>query len=319
MHFDVFNGDADGIIALLQLRFAEPKESVLVTGVKRDIALVKNIDLAEATSVTVLDISLEKNIAAVNILLENQVDVLYIDHHRSGAIPRSSHLRTLINTDANTCTSLLVNDYLEGAYVTWAIAAAYGDNMNFSAEKLAEKIGLNEPQKSQLKALGIYINYNGYGRTVSDLHYAPEALYKELSLFENPFDLISDETSVFHQLESAYLQDMHKAQLAKVLAKNTWSKVVELVDEPWAHRVSGVLGNDLANQSPSMAHAVLTPNADGETYTVSVRAPLNNKQGADEICIQFPTGGGRSAAAGINKLPKESLALFIDTLSKYYQ
>lgn len=319
MHFDVFNGDADGIIALLQLRLADPKESVLVTGVKRDIALVKNIDLAKASSVTVLDISLEKNIAAVRTLLENQVDVLYIDHHRSGDIPESLHLKALINTDANTCTSLLVNDYLDGAYVTWAIAAAYGDNMITSADKLADKVGLNDSQKAQLKALGIYVNYNGYGRTVSDLHYAPEALYKELSLFENPFDLMRDDASVFHQLESAYHQDMQKAQQAKVLAKDTCSKVVELEDAPWAHRVSGVFGNDLANQSPNVAHAVLTPNADGASYTVSVRAPLNNKQGADEICVQFPTGGGRSAAAGINKLPKESLALFIDTLSKYYQ
>ncbi len=37
---DVFNGDADGICALTQLRNAEPLESTLITGVKRDIALV---------------------------------------------------------------------------------------------------------------------------------------------------------------------------------------------------------------------------------------------------------------------------------------
>ena len=30
---DVFNGDADGICALQQIRLAEPGESVLVTGV----------------------------------------------------------------------------------------------------------------------------------------------------------------------------------------------------------------------------------------------------------------------------------------------
>ena len=35
MHFDVFNGDADGICALLQLRQTFP-DSKLVTGVKRD-------------------------------------------------------------------------------------------------------------------------------------------------------------------------------------------------------------------------------------------------------------------------------------------
>ena len=31
MHYDVFNGDTDGVIALLQLRLAEPKTSQLIT------------------------------------------------------------------------------------------------------------------------------------------------------------------------------------------------------------------------------------------------------------------------------------------------
>ncbi|MGB5082223.1 MAG: acetyltransferase, partial [Burkholderiales bacterium] len=35
---DVFNGDADGLCSLRQLRLAEPAESQLVTGVKRDIS-----------------------------------------------------------------------------------------------------------------------------------------------------------------------------------------------------------------------------------------------------------------------------------------
>ena len=43
-HYDAFNGDADGLCALHQLRLAQPLEAVLVTGVKRDIALLKRID-----------------------------------------------------------------------------------------------------------------------------------------------------------------------------------------------------------------------------------------------------------------------------------
>ena len=39
--YDVFNGDADGICSLLQLRLAAPCDAVLVTGVKRDIALLR--------------------------------------------------------------------------------------------------------------------------------------------------------------------------------------------------------------------------------------------------------------------------------------
>ena len=42
-YFDVFNGDADGICALHQIRLAEPAESELVTGVKREIELLKRV------------------------------------------------------------------------------------------------------------------------------------------------------------------------------------------------------------------------------------------------------------------------------------
>ena len=101
MHFDVFNGDADGIIALVQLRLAEPKKAKLITGIKRDINLLKQVDKATADTVTVLDISLEKNHEALVSLLENKVQVFYVDHHRSGDIPKSDTLTTLINTDAN--------------------------------------------------------------------------------------------------------------------------------------------------------------------------------------------------------------------------
>ncbi len=47
--FDVFNGDADGICALLQLRLANPLESILVTGVKRDIRLLQRVDAVAVT------------------------------------------------------------------------------------------------------------------------------------------------------------------------------------------------------------------------------------------------------------------------------
>jgi nanoRNase/pAp phosphatase (c-di-AMP/oligoRNAs hydrolase) len=318
MHYDVFNGDADGIIALVQLRLADPKESTLVTGVKRDIQLLQQVDVTKATSVTVLDISLEKNAESLDRILVKNIPTLYVDHHRSGDIPTSTQLTAIINTDANTCTSLLVNEHLNGAYVNWAIAAAFGDNMTQSAEQLAAKVGLTVQQKEQLKALGIYVNYNGYGRDVNDLHFPPAELFALLLKYSDPLDLIGEKDSVFHQLEKAYKQDMDNALSAKVIVDNNVCKVVQLDDAPWARRVSGVFGNELANNSSDKAHAVLTLNSDA-TYTVSVRAPLNNKTGADEVCIQFPTGGGRSGAAGINQLPQSMLNKFVDTLSSFYQ
>jgi len=317
MHYDVFNGDADGIIALVQLRLAEPKNATLITGVKRDISLLKQVDVEQAHSVTVLDISMEKNIDALATLLKSKADIFYVDHHRTGDIPQSEQLTTLINTDANTCTSLLVNEHLKGRFANWAITAAFGDNMNEAAVKLANKQGLTEHQQTQLKALGIYINYNGYGRTVDDLHIAPSDLFKACLAFKDPLELINTPNSIFTQLAAAYKADMAEAQSAEILADNNTCKVVLLADAAWSRRVSGVLGNELANQSSEKAHAVVTLNSD-DTYTVSLRAPLMNKQGADSICVQFPTGGGRTGAAGINQLPKEMLGKFIATVSEYY-
>jgi hypothetical protein len=317
-HFDVFNGDADGIIALVQLRLADPKDSTLITGVKRDISLLKQVDSANASSVTVLDISLEKNVEALTALLANNVDVFYADHHRTGEIPKSPHLKTLINLDANTCTSLIINNHLKGQYVLWAIAAAFGDNMHAAAIALSKEQGLTVIEQGQLEELGIYINYNGYGRNVDDLHFAPADLYKILLNYPSPFDLINESGSAFAQLKAGYEQDMANAQSADVCADNDICKVLQLADEPWAHRISGVYGNDLANQSPDKAHAILTINNNGN-FTVSVRAPLNNKQGADEVCSQFSTGGGRAAAAGVNDLPKDMVDEFVRTLTEYYR
>ena len=59
--FDVFNGDADGLCALQQLRLAEPAdEAVLVTGVKRGIGLLARVDAVAGDRVTVLDVSADQ-------------------------------------------------------------------------------------------------------------------------------------------------------------------------------------------------------------------------------------------------------------------
>ena len=56
--WDVFNGDADGICALVQLRLADPRQSTLVTGVKRDIELLKRVDAQAGHRLTAQHISL---------------------------------------------------------------------------------------------------------------------------------------------------------------------------------------------------------------------------------------------------------------------
>ena len=318
MNYDIFNGDADGIIALLQLQLANPIDSVKVTGVKRDIQLLKKIAPKAGDNIRVLDISMEKNMAELHDALCVGARVMYVDHHKTGDIPKHVNLFTHINLDSNMCTSLIVSDLIGKQYHLWAITAAYGDNLFAKADSEADKLGLTELDKSQLKAFGTYINYNGYGSDVADLHFAPESLFNVLLKYKSPFDAINDPESVYYVLEKAYKADMQKAADAKVLHNCETAKVILLDDAPWARRVSGVLGNDLANQSPNKAHAVLTYNNTG-SYTVSVRAPLNNKQGAANVCSQFVTGGGRAAAAGINILKKQELDNFLDTLLNYYR
>ena len=200
---------------------------------------------------------------------------------------------------------------------TWAITAAYGDNLIAKADVLADKAGLNEAQKAQLKELGTLINYNGYGSKVDDLHFHPADLYQALKQYASPFDAIADKASPYYQLQSAYQQDMDAALAVPATHESTKLKLFELPDNAASRRISGVYGNWLANQTPDSAHAVLTENADG-TYTVSLRAPLNNKQGAVAVCGQFPTGGGREAAAGINALSKDDVSAFIDAVETYY-
>ncbi|UIP29525.1 DHH family phosphoesterase [Photobacterium sp. TLY01] len=316
-HFDVFNGDADGILALLQLRKAEPKNSVKVTGIKRDIALLRRVNAQKGDSITVLDVSMEKNMEALIALLDSGVPVFYADHHRSGEIPDSELLDAHIDLSADTCTSLLINQVLKGQYKAWAIAAAYGDNLVKRADELASEYGYSHQERDFLKELGTLINYNGYGAAIDDLHYHPADLFQRLMCYDTPFELQDDETSPYYVLKAAYEQDMAEAKSSPVFYDADLLKVIVLPNEAWSRRVSGVFGNDLANQTPDKAHLVLTDNNDGH-YTVSLRAPLANKQGADEICSSFATGGGRKGAAGINALPFSHLDKLISLTQSYY-
>lgn len=313
-YIDVFNGDADGICALHQLRLAQPLNSELVTGVKRDISLLKHVQADEGDQVTVLDISLDKNREDLLRLLESGVNIQYFDHHFSGDIPNSSNLDARINTDANVCSSLLVNEYLENKYLPWAVTAAYGDNLFDAAIDAAKPLHLSEEKLEQLKLLGTCLNYNGYGSSLDDLIFNPEDLYKIVSRYEDPFDFIENEPA-YRKLLDAYKNDFKKVEALKPAYSDEHHALFVLPEERWARRVSGVYANDLAQQHFGRAHAMLTEKKEGG-YLVSVRAPLNNKTGADELCRQFETGGGRKAAAGINHLPGDQ---YDDFMSAFRQ
>lgn len=307
---DVFNGDADGICALHQLRLAQPKKSVLVTGVKRDINLLKRVNAKEGDEITVLDISLDKNRESLLQCLSNGANVRYFDHHFAGDIPDNSRLETHIVTDANVCTSLLVNDYLNSQFLAWAVTAAYGDNLFQAAEEAAKPLNLNDKEREQLKLLGTCINYNGYGASLNDLIFTPTALYKKIKPYADPFDFIAKEKA-YQTLLKGYQDDIANAAAIQAEYSSETHSLFILEDEKWARRVSGVFANKLAQENPNRAHAMLTRN-NNDGFVVSVRAPVNNSTGADELCRQFKSGGGRKAAAGINHLPISEYQDFID-------
>ena len=307
-NFDVFNGDADGILSLVQLRRAEPRKAELVTGRKRDIKLLDRVTAGEGDHVTVLDISMRSNADDLRRILKAGASVFYADHHNAGDIPDYPNLEAVIDTSPEVCTAMLVDTCLEGAYRAWAVTAAFGDNFPKLAKAKAE--GQNLPLE-QLARLGMLINYNCYGGSVEDLLYHPVDLYRELMPFDTPMDFLNENKAVYESLDVGYEADLLSASQAKVIDKTDKGQIIGLPDAAGSRRISGVYGNQLAQDNPARAHAILTAQEGG--YLVSIRAPLNNRVGADSLALEFETGGGRSAAAGINHLPDTELDRFIES------
>ena len=306
---DVFNGDADGICALHQLRLVEPEISELVTGPKREIDLLKRVEAQTGDQITVLDIALSKNREDVDRLLQQGAHIRYFDHHQSGIIPRHPKFVSYIDMDSRVCTSLLVDQYLQGKQRIWAVIAAFGDNLAVSAQLAAQTLNLSVEELTQLQSLGECLNYNGYGETLADLFFDPAELYRQLHAYTDPFSFIH-ESAAYLVLKTGYAEDMSLAINLDPIEASPVGRVYSLPAQKWARRISGVFGNRLAIESPTQAHAVLTGKAEGG-YVVSVRAPTVTSLGADEVCSQFETGGGRRGAAGINHLPESELNRFM--------
>jgi hypothetical protein len=311
MHFDIFNGDADGILALHQMRLHKPEpEATLITGVKRDINLLNKIIDTQNCSITVLDISLNSNRDALLTLLRARNTITYIDHHFAGTIPDNPLLTTHINPSPTVCTSLIVDKILGGKYRKWAVAGAFGDNLHDSATRAAESLSLNTKQLSQLRELGELLNYNGYGAELSDLYFTPDDLYKAIHPYGDPFSFLAESLEI-ETLRQGFKEDMIHAMEQKEIDPGKKNRVYVFPNASWARRTAGVFSNLRAREKKDAAHALIVENDDG-SLRISVRAPLNNRTNADTLCLSFPTGGGRSAAAGINQLPREMLDDFLE-------
>jgi hypothetical protein len=312
-HHDVFNGDADGLCALQQLRLAQPRAARLVTGVKRDIALLQRVDAAAGDSVTVLDISLDRNRAALQSLLQRGVAIEYFDHHHAGEVPHHPLLHAVLDPSPATCTSALVDRHLDGSHRAWAAAGAFGDNLPELGVSFARSVGLGEPETELLRRLGEAINYNAYGDGEADLLIAPAQLALRLRPHADPL-VFAREEPIARALMDSEAQDLALGLAVAPAQELPGASVLVLPDAAWARRVQGSLANALSRRAPQRAHAVLRPCA-GEAYVVSVRAPRAQPRGADALCLAFAGGGGRAAAAGIDGLPRAQVDRFVQALA----
>lgn len=318
MHYDVFNGDADGICALQQLRLAMPVAgSQRISGVKRDIQLLRKVQLVQECTLTVLDISLDRNRSALQKLLKQHNQILYIDHHYAGEVPRSPLLTTHLDLNPEVCTSLLVNAMLDGRFGSWAICGAFGDNLQGPARRLAAVLSLEEGQILQLKEVGELLNYNSYGENLDDLRFSPLKISAILDHFTDPLDF-SAAPDIMPALRIGFQEDMELALTQKEHRPVGKNRVYFFPDTPWARRVSGVFANLKAREKTESAHALITENSDS-SFRISVRAPLADCRDADTLCRLFPTGGGRAGAAGINALPAEMLENFLSAFHDMYR
>ncbi|MES2935709.1 MAG: DHH family phosphoesterase, partial [Pseudomonadota bacterium] len=313
--YDVFNGDADGICALHQLRMAEPRAAQLVTGTKREIELLQRVPTVDQIDVTVLDISFDSNLPGLKRILDAGGRVTYFDHHSASKLFEHPNLHTYLDDAPQVCTSLLVDQYLGGRYRQWALVAAFGDNLIGRSHQLARELGLTESHTNALCEIGFLLNYNAYGESLADLHMTPEALYSVVHQFAEPIDFAS--APAYTLLAEHYRQDaFHMDALMPEWAGKS-GVIYILPCTPWARRISGMFANKLIANDPYKSYGVLTQKIDGN-YVVSVRSSKPDERSASGLCDRFASGGGRRSAAGINTLPANDVERFVASFAAYF-
>lgn len=306
--FDVCNGDADGLCAVLQWRFHEPAAATLVTGLKRDIELLQRVPIDAADEVLVCDLSMQRNQTALQRLLAAGVRVHYFDHHAAGPFEPHARLDTHIDPSRDVCTSLLMDRHLGGRFRAWALVGAYGDNLTRVANALAADMGLAAEPRAALQRLGEAINYNAYGDDLDDVRIAPAQLYEIMARYADPLQMVAHE-AIAAELDELRRADMQLAGEVAPYWRNDKACVYLLPDMPWSRRAMGCLANELTRAHPEQSHAVLKITKSGD-YVVSVRAPQSSSGGADALCAQFGgTGGARTA--GIARLAAKDVDRFI--------
>lgn len=322
-----FNGDADGIISQHLLHLGGIAPALRVTGLKRDLRLLQRVPDSsfadEGLDLYVCDINLGDNRDDLLRMLRNPtIRVTWYDHHEPGEVPRSSRFRSHIVTARGTCTALLVHADLTRKGVEcdprWAAMAAFGDNVPESADALLAPLALSPADREALREAGELLNYNAYGETPADVLFAPLKVAERMSPFRDPTDFLRD-SGLIEPLRRQLLEDEREMVGLSPAESLPGATLYTLPGEAWARRLGSTFGNRVALAEPGRAVAVLHPLHDGG-FQVSIRAPrdLGKRPGggagdsvpASVLAREFPSGGGRALAAGINHLPAGQVEAF---------
>lgn len=312
--YDIFNGDADGIISLHQYRMDKPQHAELITGVKRDVELTRHCTSTQHGKITVFDISLLANKLHMDIIMENHNNVEWYDHHEPGDTKYNDQLVLHVDTSPVCCTNIIIDNILSGKYRPWTICGAYGDNLHDQALKLNPCF--DESTMNQLREVGETLNYNGYGNVESDLTVHPRDVYLDIQQYESPFEY-RKESIIYNKIYNQMKLDAKELESSEVLYESSTGSIILLPETSASIRYSGIYSNQQTTDNPTKAYAIFT-SINHEMYRVSIRSPKISPAGASKLAMMFPTGGGREKAAGINELPKLELNNFIEKFEEVY-
>ncbi len=323
----IFNGDADGIISqhILTLELGSP--ALRITGLKRDIELLKKLPGNWEGDIQVCDISLKPNLNAVKkILNQGQSKVSWYDHHEPGEDFDHENLEKHIHESSGLCSAAIVHNVFGQKYPLWASMAAFGDNIPDLALALVQKVNsgkhseITAAELALLRRGGVLLNYNAYGESLNDLRFDPLALAKYISDFSSALDFAQDQ-SIFGPLENQLSEDQAYFAGLKPIRQSPWAQAFSIPSEPWARRYAATWANERVLAKPWQALATLTSLTDG-SYSVSIRARREKEKSnpsAADLASEFPTGGGRKLAAGINRLAKEDLEKFLLRFEEFFK
>ena len=265
--------------------------------------------------------------------------VTWYDHHDPGGPIAHPALALNINQAPETCTAVIVNAVTGHNHPLWAAMGAYGDNLSATASALASAGGASSHEAALLRRVGVLLNYNAYGDEPGDALFDAAEIAARMAPIASALDFCW-EPSIIAPLAAQLRRGPRALPRARSPGGVGLGASAFLVpDEAFARRYGATWANERVMQKPGEALAVLHPRKDG-TYTVSIRSPRDWRAGsarlqrirggadrgrserkgakdgegavpsAAELAKEFPTGGGRKLAAGIDVVARGSVGAF---------